>query len=88
MTGIVKPHQWFTMIKSGEITSINELANRTGLSAADISRHLPLAFLSPYIVEHILAGRQPADLTAQKLKRLPHLAINWNEQADRLGFAS
>lgn len=85
---IAKTHHWFTMIRSGEINSINELANRTGMSSADVSRLLPLAFLSPDIVERILTGDQPTELTAQTLKRLPHLAINWNEQADRLGFAS
>lgn len=84
---IAKTHHWFTLIKSGEINSINELADKTSMSAADVSRLLPLAFLSPDIVESILAGRQPVDMTAQKLKRLPHLAIKWNEQADQLGFA-
>jgi site-specific DNA recombinase len=85
---IAKTHHWFAMIKSGEVNSINELADKTDMSAADVSRLLPLAFLSPDIVESILAGRQPVNLTAQNLKRLPHLAIDWNEQGDQLGFAS
>ncbi len=54
---------------------------------ADVSRLLPLAFLSPDIIESILAGRQPVGLTAQKLKRLPRLAIGWSDQSEQLGFA-
>jgi hypothetical protein len=43
------------------------------LDPAEISRLLPLACLSPDIVEAILTGRQPANLTVERLKRLPAL---------------
>ena len=42
------------------------------------------AFLAPDIVEAILDGRQPADLTVQKLLR--SLPLAWAEQRQRLGF--
>ncbi len=47
---------------------------------ADVSRILPLAFLAPDIVTAILDGTQPADLTAQKLKRLKDLPLDWQNR--------
>jgi site-specific DNA recombinase len=47
---------------------------------------LPLACLAPTIVEAILAGRHPVDLTAQDLITLPDLPIEWSAQKAALGF--
>jgi hypothetical protein len=47
---------------------------------------LPLAFLAPDIVEAILKGTQPADLTATKLVRRIDLALDWPVQKRQLGF--
>ena len=52
----------------------------------EISRYLPLAFLAPDIVEKILKGLQPVDLTAEKLRRLGSLPYQWDEQRAVLGF--
>ena len=54
---------------------------------ADISRVLPLAFLAPDIVEAILDGRQPPELTAARLKRMRNLPLDWQQQRRYLGFA-
>jgi hypothetical protein len=61
------------------------LAVDEGLDPAEISRLLPLACLSPDIVEAILAGRQPANLTVERLKRLPDLPVEWSKQHQLLG---
>jgi len=52
-----------------------------------VARLLPLAFLAPSIVEAMLAGRQPVDLTAQDLLTPQDLPAEWNAQAAILGFA-
>jgi len=44
-------------------------------------------FLAPDIVESIFAGRQPVELTPEKLKRLRNLPQSWEEQRQLLGFA-
>jgi len=58
----------------------------SGSSWFDVSRFLPLAFLAPDIVEAILAGRKPVELTSEKLKRLRNLPKSWEEQRQLLGF--
>jgi len=58
----------------------------SGSSWFDVSRFLPLAFLAPDIVEAILAGRKPVELTFEKLKRLRNMPKSWEEQRQLLGF--
>jgi hypothetical protein len=43
--------------------------------------------LAPDIVEAILAGRQPIELTAKQLKRIRDFPVSWAEQRRVLGFA-
>jgi hypothetical protein len=47
---------------------------------------MPLAFLAPDIVEAILAGTQPVDLTAGTLTRRADLSLSWSEQKSLFGF--
>jgi hypothetical protein len=71
---------------AGKVLSLKALAADEGLDPAEISRLLPLACLSPDIVEAILAGRQPANLTVERLKRPSDLPLEWSKQRQRLGF--
>jgi hypothetical protein len=82
---VVQAHRWFNAIRSGIGTSVSDLASRDGVHQADVSRILPLAFLAPDIVEAILDGRQPVELTAARLKRL-RLPLSWADQRRILGF--
>ena len=65
---------------------MEEIAKREHMSASDVSRYLPLAFLAPDIVESIAKGCQPIALNVQRLKRLSPLPINWDEQRRLLGY--
>ncbi len=47
---------------------------------------MKLAFLAPDIVQAILEGRQPVDLTAARLMRLSNLPASWEDQRRLLGF--
>jgi hypothetical protein len=87
VTTVTLSHRWFEELRSGSTKSIADLARRHGIHQTDISRVLPLAFLAPDIVEAILDGRQPVELTAARLKRirLPHA---WAEQRQILGFTT
>ena len=83
---IVQAHRWFEELKNGQVSSIAALAKRDGLHSADVSRVLPLTFLAPDIVEAILDGRQPTELTAARLKRMRDLPMDWRHQRRYLGF--
>ena len=63
-------YQWVERIAKGEINTVRDIAREVGVDEGDVSRFLPLAFLAPDIVEAILVGRQPVELTPEKLKRL------------------
>ena len=78
---------WLAQIKGGEVQSVRDLAERHGVNQGDVSRILPLGLLAPDIVEAILAGRQPIELTAKRLKRIRDLPVSWAEQRRVLGFA-
>jgi site-specific DNA recombinase len=77
---------WFEEIVSGQFSSLQDLASRERLPASEVSRLLPLAFLSPAVIAAVLAGRQPPQLTAERLKRLPGLPTAWADQRISLGF--
>ena len=47
-----------------------------------------LAFLAPDIVEAILAGRQPVEFTANRIRRVGTLPLDWDDQRRRLGFTA
>jgi site-specific DNA recombinase len=50
------------------------------MDASDISRILPLAFLSPKLTEAILTGRHSLDLALRTLTRGTDLPILWSDQ--------
>jgi hypothetical protein len=79
-------HCWLHGLMSGKHSSIDDLAKHEGMPASEISRTLQLAFLAPEITRSILLGTQPADLTAQSLKRLGQLPASWQEQRRLLGM--
>jgi len=83
---VARAHVWFEQLKSAERKSVEEIAAADKIDAADISRALPLAFLAPSIIESILSGDQPIDLTAERLRRLAPLPHSWDEQRRVLGF--
>jgi len=83
---IAKAHRWLNLLTEGSVTSINELAQSEQVDRNEVSRFLPLAFLAPDIVEKILAGKQPIDLTYERLRRMPPLSSSWKEQREHLGF--
>ena len=63
------------------------LAERAGVSRSYFTRVVRLSYLAPDITEAILDGRQPHDLTADKLLAHSRLPLGWHEQRTVLGFA-
>ena len=85
---IAKARSWYHGLKSGTYLSIKDLAEKENLDRGDVSRILPLAFLAPTIIQDVLKGQQPAELTLDSLQRsTPNLPIAWAAQRAYLGFA-
>ncbi|MGA7265493.1 MAG: hypothetical protein WBX30_32080 [Stellaceae bacterium] len=76
---IARGRAWFEELATGRARSLQELAKRDGISRSYIRRLVGLAFLSPELVEVILQGRQPVELTATRLTELD-LPLDWTEQ--------
>jgi site-specific DNA recombinase len=78
--------QYWTMLSSGEVKSIEALAKKVGLAGQTVGRMVPLGMLAPDIVEAIVEGRQPATLTTKALLHEIELPASWEEQRRVLGF--
>jgi DNA invertase Pin-like site-specific DNA recombinase len=63
------------------------LAQREGVSRSYFTRLVRLSYLAPDITQAILDGRQPRDLTAEKLLEHSRLPLAWHDQRTVLGFA-
>jgi DNA invertase Pin-like site-specific DNA recombinase len=80
---IARGRAWFEELATGRARSLQELAKRDGISRRYIRRLVGLAFLSPQLVEGLLQGRQPVELTATRLTELD-LPLDWTEQHNLL----
>lgn len=74
---IEKARRWLAMITDGQ--TITNIAQIERLSNRRIQNLLPLAFLSPDLLEAIAAGEQPIGLTTDRLIKTGFPAV-WSEQ--------
>lgn len=79
---LARAFRWKRMLESGEFTTIAELAQREGIVASYMTRVLRLTLLAPDIVETILHGSHPPELTIARL--LEPFGLHWHEQGDDL----
>ena len=84
---IAKAHDWFEQLASGQAGSAQEIADLENVARSDISLTLPLAFLAPDIVDAIVAGKQPVNLTWEQLRQALPLPSCWLRQRQLLGFS-
>jgi len=84
---IKRAHRCFDSLVSGRVRSLAELAGIEGVSDRYVSSLLPLAFLAPDIVDAIIRGNHPPELTAHRLIRQLDLPTDWTAQKHLLGFA-
>ena len=76
---------WDGTVLAGKTASFNGIASAEGLAERHIRRLVPLAFLSPKIIQAIADGTGPAGLTVSSLTQaLPHA---WTAQEQMLGLS-
>jgi len=76
-----------TAIERSGSSSLEEIASSQNLTPSYVARLMRLNFLAPDIVEAVFAGRQPAELSANKLMKDTRFPLSWREQRVVLGFA-
>ncbi len=70
INAIVRAQRWFGMLKRREVQSIARIAKPEGLQPTHLSSLMPLAFLAAGIVEAVPQGRQPEDVTVDRIVKL------------------
>jgi site-specific DNA recombinase len=84
---LVRARRFNTALVDGGSVPFGALAKREGVSRSYFTRLIRLSYLAPDITQAILDGRQPRDLTADKLLAHSRLPLAWHEQRSVLGFA-
>jgi site-specific DNA recombinase len=74
---IARAHHWRELLESGEARTAYDLARHEACRVSYVQRHLPLAFLSPKLVELIIDGKQPSWCVLSELVERPR-ADNWS----------
>jgi hypothetical protein len=77
--------RWKKMLVSGQFTTITELAKHEKLALTYMTRVLRLSLLAPDIVEMILDGQQPPEMTLATL--LEPFPVEWEGQRNVLVLA-
>ena len=82
---LAQGQRWFEQWLRGEVASLRAIAQSVGKSERHVSQVIRAAFLAPDLVEALLQGRRPAQLSLRGvMKELPW---DWNEQRRRFGLA-
>ena len=71
---------------SSTAPSLTAVAAEQGISQSDARRQVRLAWLAPDIVEAILGGCQPANLTASRQMQDTRIPTDWQDQRKAPGF--
>jgi hypothetical protein len=75
---LARAHRWKRLLESGRYNSLGELAAAEKLDRGYLGRILQLTLLAPDLIEDILDGRQPPELSLPRL--LAGLEPSWAEQ--------
>jgi len=84
---LIRARRFNTALVGGDRVPFAALAKREGVSPSYFTRLVRLSYLAPDITQAILDGRQPPDLTADKLLAHSRLPLAWHEQRTLLRFA-
>jgi hypothetical protein len=75
---LARGFRWRRMLEDGRYASISEMAKAEGVERGYVGTLLRLTLLSPTMVEAILDGRQPEEVTLPGL--LEGVPVGWVEQ--------
>jgi len=83
---LIRARQFNATLLGSDGMPFAALAKQEGVSPSYFTRLVRLSYLAPDIAEAILDGRQPRDLTTDKLLAHSRLPLGWHEQRTVLGI--
>ncbi len=81
---VVKGYEWREQLENGSFSSVRELARDAGFTHRYVGRLIRLAWLAPDIIEAILDGTQPEELSLENFRQ--PISADWNKQRKLFGF--
>jgi hypothetical protein len=75
---LARAFRWRKLMETGVYTTIEEIAAAEKINTSYVSRILRMTLLAPEIIEMIVDGRQPMELTLAKLTK--PFPVDWNQQ--------
>jgi hypothetical protein len=76
---LARAFRWRRLVETGVCSTVEEIAASEKINTSYVSRILRLTLLSPEIIEMIVDGRQPTELTLAKLTK--PFPTEWRAQA-------
>lgn len=84
LKAIAQAFEWKAMLDEGRALTVADLSRKTNMNPSYIARVMRLTLLAPDIIESILNGRQPAELTLLDIFRSQ--PYEWAAQRKKYGF--
>ena len=75
---LARAFRWRKLLETGVYTTVEEIAAAEKINTSYVSRILRLVLLAPEIIEKIVDGRQPIDLTISNLTK--PFPVEWRRQ--------
>jgi DNA-binding Lrp family transcriptional regulator len=79
LKALARGFRWRKLLETEEFTTIEEIADAENINPSYVSRLLRMTLLAPEIVEAILAGKQPEELTMAKA--MQPFPLEWRRQS-------
>jgi hypothetical protein len=80
---LARGFRWRNLLETGVYGTIEEIAAAEKINSSYVSRLLRMTLFAPDIVDAILDGRQPTEMTLAVAMR--PVALAWREQMLRIG---
>ena len=84
LTAIARSRNWIETIFNDPAIDLGALAKREKLAKRHVRFLAPLTYLSPRVIQAIVEGSAPADLTVTRLAR--NLPLSWAKQEGQIGL--
>jgi hypothetical protein len=78
LKALARGFRWRKLLETGHFATIQEIADAENINPSYVSRLLRMTLLAPEIVEAILTGTQPAELTRAKVMK--PFSMEWQRQ--------